>query len=258
MKRFVSLFAVAILLFSLCSCGGKSDVKGAYALPKGEGLRITAFGDSIAAGYGLSSQDDNYLTVFANNIGASLTNDAVSGFDSDDLVSLLSSGRADADIRNADMVVLSIGGNDILHNRELITSALKEAALKGGEYFTDDVNAVYDNFEANLIKIYNHIIAINPDAAIIIQTLYNPALKQGYKISVIDASKLIDKYIVRLNESIISVSAAFNRVVVFDVADEMNKDADNFYNLKTDFDIHPSKKGHQTLSELFTDYYMKG
>jgi molecular chaperone GrpE len=39
------------------------------------------------------------------------------------------------------------------------------------------------------------------------------------------------------------------------VADGMNKDADNFYNLKTDFDIHPTRKGHFTLSELFTEYY---
>jgi lysophospholipase L1-like esterase len=260
MKRFVSLFAAAVLLFSLCSCAKNESggIRGAYPLPKKDGLRITAFGDSIAAGYGLASQDDNYLTLFAGNIGATLKNDAVSGFDSGDLLSLLSSGSADADIKNADIVILSIGGNDILHNGELIKSTIKEAFLRGGEYFTDEINGIYSDFEANLIKIYNHIIGVNPDAAIIIQTLYNPALKQGYKIAVIDASKLIDKYISRLNESIVLVSAAFDRVVVFDVADEMNSDADNFYNLKTDFDIHPSKKGHRTLSELFTKYYEEG
>ena len=57
------------------------------------------------------------------------------------------------------------------------------------------------------------------------------------------------------NESIISVSSDFDNVTVFDVADEMNEDAENFYNLKTEFDIHPTKKGHLTLSEIYTRLY---
>ncbi len=33
---------------------------------------VTAIGDSIAAGYGLDSQEDYYLTLFSDNIGAVL------------------------------------------------------------------------------------------------------------------------------------------------------------------------------------------
>ncbi len=257
MKKLLSLILTTAFIVLLCSCS-KTETKpvdGSVKLPKGNSVKITAFGDSIAAGYGLENQDDNYLSLFAKNIGASLKNNAVSGYDSSDLLNQLAGGQFNTDIRNADLIILSIGGNDILHNNEEIISTIKEAYLHGGEYFPESINAIYTKFEANLRDIFTRINGINPNAAIIIQTLYNPALKQGYKIAVIDASKLIDKYIVRLNESIVSVSSGFENVVVFDVAGEMNKDADNFYNLKTDFDIHPTKKGHLTLSELFTKYY---
>ena len=258
MKKTLTIFIALIIVFSLCSCKNTKETatnSNTFTLPKGDSLKITAFGDSIAAGYGLESQDDNYLSLFAKSIGASLKNNAVSGYDSSDLVSLLSGGKTDADIENADIIIISIGGNDILHNNEQIVSTIKEAFLHGNEYFTEDINKIYSDFETNLKEIFSYINQINPNAAIIIQTLYNPALKQGYKVSVIDASKLIDKYIVRLNQSIVAVSSDYENVFVFDVADEMNKDADNFYNLKTDFDIHPTKKGHLTLSELFTKYY---
>lgn len=257
MKKLLSLILTTVFLVLLCSCSKTQTESpvGSFKLPKGSSLKITAFGDSIAAGYGLEDQDDNYLSLFAKNIGATLKNDAVSGYDSSDLLNQLSDSQADADIKNADMIILSIGGNDILHNREEIISTIKEAYLHGGEYFPERINEIYTDFETNLREILTRINGVNPKAAVIIQTLYNPALKQGYKIAVIDASKLIDKYIVRLNESIISVSSGYENVVVFDVADEMNKDADNFYNLKTDFDIHPTKKGHFTLSELFTKLY---
>lgn len=258
MKKTLTILITLVIVFSLCSCQNtKVTTTGnnAFTMPKGNSLKITAFGDSIAAGYGLDNQDDNYLSLFAKNISASLKNNAVSGYDSSDLVSLLSGGKTDADIENADIIIISIGGNDILHNNEQIVSTIKEAFLHGNEYFTEDINKIYSDFETNLKEIFGYINQINPNAAIIIQTLYNPALKQGYKVAVIDASKLIDKYIVRLNQSIVAVSSDYENVFVFDVADEMNKDADNFYNLKTDFDIHPTKKGHLTLSELFTKCY---
>ena len=257
MKKALALILTAALLFLCCSCGkNKTGNSAASAkLPKGSGLVITAFGDSIAAGYGLESQADNYLSLFAKNIGATLINDAVRGYDSDDLVSLLSGGKMNADIKNAQIIILSIGGNDILHNSEQIISVIKQAALQGGEYFPESINSIYTNFEKNLATVFSQINGINPNVKIIIQTVYNPALSQGYKISVIDASKIIDKYISELNESIISVSSNFDNVIVFDVADEMNKDADNFYNLKDKMDIHPTKKGHYVLSQLYTQFY---
>ena len=258
MKRYFSLLIAFVLILSLCACSGRKDVvtgNEASALKKGSHLKITAFGDSIAAGYGLDSQDDNYLSLFAESIGASLKNNAVSGYDSGDLVSLLSGTSADYDIKNADIIIISIGGNDILHSKEEIISAIKEAFLHGGDYFPENINSIYADFEANLTGIFTKLHSVNQDASIIIQTLYNPALSQEYRISLIDAGKLIDKYITRLNESIISVSSNFDNVFVFDIADEMNGDKNNFYNLQTDFDIHPTKQGHSSLARLFTQYY---
>lgn len=43
-----------------------------------------------------------------------------------------------------------------------------------------------------------------------------------------------------------------NRVFVFDVAPEMNEDAENFYGTDEKLDIHPTKHGHATLARVFT------
>ena len=66
--------------------------------PYGERV-VTAIGDSIAAGYGLDSQEDNYLTLFSDNIGAVLNNDAVSGYDSGEVLKSLSDEKTAADIK---------------------------------------------------------------------------------------------------------------------------------------------------------------
>jgi len=258
MKKILSIILSVVFLLSLCSCSTDEKVIAgdeSSVLPKGQTLKIVAFGDSIAAGYGLESQQDNYLSIFAKNLSATLVNNAISGYDSRNLKELLQSGTKNGDIRQANVIVLSIGGNDLLHNSEMIIGTLKNAYLQGGDYFTEEINAIYNNFENNLNEIITIIRNINPNCSIIIQTLYNPALEQGYKVSVIDAAKPIDKYIVRLNESIVSVCKGKHNVFVFDIYDEMNKDKDNFYELKTEFDIHPTKKGHASMAELFTKYY---
>ena len=249
------ILLAAILLLSLCSCGNKKIISASQTIdgiPASGSRKIVVFGDSIAAGYGLSSQDQNYVNIFAKNIGASLKNDAVSGYESADMLALLGTYSAQNDIINANIVVISIGGNDLLHKKETIVSTLKET-LHGGKFFTDDINAIYTNYEANLTSCISIIKEKNPNAKIIIQTLYNPAEKQGYKVSVINVGKLANRYIDKLNESILTVCANKTNVYVFDVSTEMNKDAANFYNLQTNFDIHPTVQGHQTLAKIYTD-----
>jgi hypothetical protein len=41
----------------------------------------------------------------------------------------------------------------------------------------------------------------------------------------------------------------------FDVAPEMNEDAENFYGTDEKLDIHPTKHGHATLARVFTEKF---
>ena len=258
MKKFSILVCVVLIIVCFFGCGKEksSTVSGKITNMPPVGQRfVTAFGDSIAAGYGLTDQNDNYITLFAQNIGAQYRNHAVSGYDSEDLLKQLNTGKYNKDIESANIIVLSIGGNDILHQKDLLIETLKNAYLHHGEYFTDDINQIYTQFESNLKESLNYIKSKNPSASIIIQTIYNPAIKQGYYVSVINVGKLADKYIDKLNESILSVCTGQNNVYIFDIVDKMNDDENNFYNLEKDFDIHPTVTGHKTLSEIYTENF---
>lgn len=256
MKKIFSLILIVCLctvVFSSCSKDNSKAVSGTMGVIPPSGSRsVTVFGDSIAAGYGLESQNDNYVNIFTANIGATLKNNAVSGYDSTNLLSVLTSGTFSRDIVSADIVILSIGGNDLLHNKDLLISTLKEAYLHGGEFFTPEINSIYTQLEQNLRDSINIIRSLNPNASIIIQTVYNPVLKQGYKVSMINVGKLINKYIDKLNESILSVCTGLTNVCVFDVADEMNDDKENFYDANEQLDIHPTAYGHKSLAEIYT------
>lgn len=244
------------LLFILfgCSKSNTEVVNGRITNMPPYGSRImTVFGDSIASGYGLESQDSNYVNIFAENIGAKINNFAVNGYESKDLLELLKSEKNTNNIVSSNIIILSVGGNDILHNKEAFLNALKNSYLNGGEDFPEAVNKVYSDFSSNLRECITIIQQINPTASIIIQTVYNPFLNQGLKISIIDLGKLANKYIDKLNESIKTTCFGLTNVHVFDITERMNDNNENFYNISEELDIHPSVQGHETLAEIFTN-----
>ena len=141
----------------------------------------------------------------------------------------LSDEKTAADIKNADAIVVSVGGNDFFHRKDIMIDALKNALLHGEGFFPEEVTNIYDEYEKNLSRIIDEIKNMNPDAYIIVQTVYNPFLKQTLNFSYINVGKTANRYVTRLNDSIKNVCKTKNRVFVFDVAPEMNEDAENFY-----------------------------
>lgn len=257
MKKLFKMSAVILfVLIVFSACGRNESVSGKITSfpPYGERV-VTAIGDSIAAGYGLDSQEDNYLTLFSDNIGAVLNNDAVSGYDSGEVLKSLSDEKTAADIKNADAIVVSVGGNDFFHRKDIMIDALKNALLHGEGFFPEEVTNIYDEYEKNLSRIIDEIKNMNPDAYIIVQTVYNPFLKQTLNFSYINVGKMANRYVTRLNDSIKNVCKTKNRVFVFDVAPEMNEDAENFYGTDEKLDIHPTKHGHATLARVFTEKF---
>lgn len=82
----------------------------------------TAFGDSIAAGYGLKGYSDDqkkapkdsYQALVAAFLKTSSHNYAVTGDNSSDCIEILTSGKADEYLKQSDVITLSIGSNDLL------------------------------------------------------------------------------------------------------------------------------------------------
>lgn len=91
---------------------------------------IVLFGDSIAAGYGLDDSEYSYGEICSDYLGWRLQNHANSGDTTNDLYTLLTEDPVAAgDAAEAEVIVVSIGGNDII--LEIMKYALNYAAGKG-------------------------------------------------------------------------------------------------------------------------------
>lgn len=277
MKRIISLVILILITASFT-----------FALQihaDGESKKYFALGDSIAYGYGLTNPDKNtYAAQIALKYSLSLSNLAVNGATSADMLSTITNTPS---IKNAELITISIGGNDIISNRSMfISKALldkftssgmtKEAAISSiklisalipvdefyfnlGEVNFDtidsDIEKVYETMEKNLTESIILLRNNNPDAVIILQTLYNPYINNSvYKIAGMDVGELIDPFIKRTNEIYTKVSNALPKAFsIADVASGMTGHTEYFYK---NWDFHPTQKGHDYMAEIIGDAYI--
>ena len=160
MKKLLALLLSALLA---ASC---------FVLPAGaqERLHYLVLGDSIGVGAGISNHDEAcFGRIVANTNGYDYRNDAVNGHRSSDLLSRLQNDAVAADVRWADIISISIGGNNFIRNN---MSAMVAEGMAGNYARFDDVVASY---AVDLEAIVARITALNPSARILLQTLYNPA-----------------------------------------------------------------------------------
>lgn len=277
MKRIISLIILILITASFT-----------FAIQihaDGESKKYFALGDSIAYGYGLTNPDKNtYAAQIALKYSLSLSNLAVNGATSADMLSTITNTPS---IKNAELITISIGGNDIISNRSMfISKALldkftssgmtKEAAISSiklisalipidefyfnlGEVNFDtidsDIEKVYETMEKNLTESIILLRNNNPDAVIILQTLYNPYINNSvYKIAGMDVGELIDPFIKRTNKIYTKVSNALPKAFsIADVASGMTGHTEYFYK---NWDFHPTQKGHDYMAEIIGNAYI--
>ena len=144
-------------------------------------VKFLVLGDSIAAGSGVQDKKDAYAWLVAEAKGYELTNYGAGGDISADLLRKVTSDETiRAAIRAADIIEVSIGGNDLLHAEDF-TSMVINGLL--GDYA--QLEPIMDEFRENFAGIIAGIRALNPDAMLIVQTLYNaafpvPSLRKAY------------------------------------------------------------------------------
>ncbi len=233
--------------------------------------RMLFLGDSIAAGYGLDgyTSSDNYncnsysnilkeryTAEFGDNIKHEMRNLAVSGDTSDDLLELIDSGKLDSELANSEAVVVSIGGNDMLH---IMFDLFKDLGIESKDSFDLDsidllgaaaslitmdseIDEALNQYEINLQEISAKLNE-KSDGTIYIQTLYNP-LETFDNISVV--VEFSDEKIGRFNE-IIKNNAGENYKVI-DVAADFEGKCNELTRIGS-MDIHPNEEGHKVIAE---------
>lgn len=164
----------AVCLLALCA-----SIILLPACTQKEPVKIVYLGDSIAealAGSSPISEKENYgyYAILGRCNGFVYHNRSVSGHKSWQLLNIVRKEDYGANmtrthIKDADIIHISILGNDIL------MSGFPEMLIQAAEDKFDKLETILPKSRENIAAIVDELKALNPDATIIFQTLYNPA-----------------------------------------------------------------------------------
>ena len=180
MKKLLAGILCAFILLGGFFLPAFAQTEGAAA------KKFLVLGDSIAAGSGVKDKKDAYAWIVAGAKGYDLTNYGAGGDISADLRRKVAD---DTEIKKAvaeaDIIAVSIGGNDLLHAEDGVAKLVVEGLL--GDY--SRIDPVLAEFRENFAAIVGGIRALNPKAMLIVQTLYNPAfplpsLRKAYGVAI--------------------------------------------------------------------------
>ena len=161
LKRITAVISAAVMILCMFSFGASAA--------DAEIENYLVIGDSIAEGFGISNPDESaYGRIVADTNGYNYINDGVMGRNSSTLLARLTQDEQFMnDVRWADIISVSIGGNDFLldHAPLLIVQGL---IFNDYKKFDEIGETFYDNFS----KCMEQIRTLNPDAIVLVQTIY--------------------------------------------------------------------------------------
>ncbi|MBQ9673976.1 MAG: hypothetical protein IJV39_05055 [Ruminococcus sp.] len=244
MKKLISLI-IAVTVLAMSALHG-------FSATSAEKEKLLLLGDSIAYGYGLTSDNEKYGNIIANDYNFELINDAVVGDATSDLLKLIKTNTAvQNDIQSAQTIVISIGGNDFLGLRKNATLTDLTDIISKGEKSTVLVNML-KNVKTNLAEIHKKLRELNGAAKIILQTVYNPfqGRSDTFTNMLCDIVNLIRKDFTKYYFDEVKDD---EDMVIADIESLFrNYYTDKNYNgteiVQSDY-VHPTAKGHQMIAD---------
>lgn len=236
MKKIISFLIIAVMVFQVC-------VLSVSASENEESPNLLLLGDSIAAGTGLVAPElccYGALIAKANNYN--YRNAAYNGQTARSLVWSLEDYNEEKympenirQIWESDIIIISVGGNDLLWGN--LIEKIEQALIYNNYTMIDSLITEY---KANIKSIVGSINKINPDAAVLVQTLYNPRfdiLSEVYQYAADNINRVI-------NEASLELPGYF---YVVDVAEGLGRNP-LYYSVDT---LHPGKLGHYQIAKTY-------
>jgi lysophospholipase L1-like esterase len=199
-------------------------------------LKIASIGDSLTKGVGDRTKQGGYIPYLKTNLEntkgikeVEIVNLGIKGLKSSDLITQLGRRSFQNTLKSSNMVILTIGGNDIIKVVKENISHLQKS----------DFTQARDKFEMNLFMIVDLIRKSHPRIPIILISLYNPFFIWFSDVKEMDeiltewnmvGNKVIDTYD---NTYFVSIDDLFK------VPNRPLLSSDNF---------HPNEKGYQLVS----------
>ena len=281
-----------ILSTLLALCLALSLLPASALAAGGEQKSYVALGDSITTGYGLEENETGFARQVADSNGYTLTNLAQNGATSSMLFASLSGSEVSSAIASADLITVTIGGNDLMnalyaylaekYNKQNsdtpITAEDVKASLAGEEgavveqktmlvfaisnisdfQSSSIANSSYNALGYNFVEIIETIREINQNAQLIVVNQYNPYSHLTAGISGLDLSSVIsafDSAVQALNVGI-SSGEAIAGYTVADVYTKFKEAENNPCNASVspsiNLDFHPNATGHGLIADTIS------
>lgn len=224
MKKVLAVVLSLVLAFSCMSI---------IAFAEEETVDYVVLGDSIAFGAGMiNTVEACYGKIVAETNGYNYVNHSIPGITSGVLRDMLKTDAVLNSVKNAEIISISIGGNNFLTNN-IVGLAYDCLVKKDLSNFDKIAGVFYDEF----CEIMDIINENNPDAVVLMQTLYNPQTKAAGIVYAEGGN--------RLNEMIRKYDAEHpGEIVIVEVGEALNDDRANF----ADDKIHPSAQGNELIA----------
>lgn len=200
-----------------------------------EKLNYLLLGDSIGFGAGIVNPDEAcYGKIVADTNSYNYKNCCVSGYNSTALLVHMLLPAVSEAIEEADIISLSIGGNDFL------TSNMVQLGIEAGAFNNlETFDKIAENFYKNYCSIIKKIRELNPDAVILAQTLYNPmhnALSEIYQAGADRLNAVYHRYLKENPGSIVIV--------------DVGKAFEGHPEYIADDCVHPNSIGNEIIAKL--------
>lgn len=203
-------------------------------------VNIVAIGDSLTRGVGDETGRNGYVGILERSLNqerevANFENFGVPGNRTDHLLERLDEPEIVYALHEADLVLLTIGANDIMRvARENLMN------LEIGDFMEER-----DLYEERLEEILFTIQEENEDAAIYLLGLYNPF--EQYFEDIEELNQIVDAW----NDTAIDLAEELENVTFIPMADLF---ADQDEPVFADDNFHPSYTGYYLMAERVLDY----
>lgn len=198
-------------------------------------LRHLAIGDSIITGFGAPPRE-NLVKSFSENLESSIhkevqfQNEGINEITSSELNRLVQGGEFDDQIKQADIVTINIGGNDILQ------LGFQEGFYEAIQSF----DSLQTTFKANMSDMMERVHTLNPDATVLLLELYNPFHKE------FEFYTMANRFLPRWNLQFYELAAQHDYAVVVDTTEVINSEMPQ--NVSDD-GVHPSQLGYHAIAD---------
>lgn len=257
MKKIFGTLFLCIFILSSCTYEPVSvhslyEEREADVVRKGEippdfipkTFAIVSLGDSLTKGVGDSTNRGGYLPYLEQLLlgekgvkRVNFANYGVSGNRSPQLLKRLTNEEVKEDVAAADLVIITIGGNDMM---KVVRENFLHLEMQA---FTEEQK----KFANNLQAIIEQIRAENPHTYICLVGLYNPFYQYFSEI------KELDVILENWNKASQAVLAQYEHTYFVEIATSFKQSEENL--LFTDY-FHPNDKGYELIAkEVYSELH---